>query len=577
MSEGSNPQLRRSARNRKQTVAYNEEVEDEGDRVSKPSPKKRRKTTNSRRKVDAVEEKSTNTRRARGPLQRLKEIPLDVVFVIFGYLNPQDLLHLSRTNKDLRNLLLSRSTILVWKEARSNVEGLPDIPEDLSEPAYAHLCFDTQCYLCGNKNLTINLLWHDRTRACKNCIEQSQRQRRPRIIWFSVQVDLHPQALEQRQLAIPDSLPTRFWKILRYRGDIVSFHERRQWSDRLVCSRASHQQLVREWNANKNDPVWFERKMAEGKARHKHALKLGEWWKRRLREHDVELVAKRKAREEAILQRLSDIGWKEELDLQRPLNNLRFFKKFRIGTQAKKLTEKDWNDLRPQLEEALQKARNNRLMMELRARWKRRYEKFKNLLQAELDKAPFNTVGPSVFDIASLPQFQEKLLLPIEHDLTEEDLSALFPEIPQIRDRWVRAREEDLVEHLRKSGVANPTRDMLRCATTIFVCAECKSPCVYPRPLIHVCSRGRFSCWEFFSQNWRTPSFSDFLDATYGAIWNVSDYEYSDTWATAARNILSATDLPVDATVEDIRTADLWLECPGPNQCHLFCTPMQAV
>ena len=64
---------------------------------------------------------------------------------IFGHLKPLDLLHLARTTKDLRAILMKRSSISVWKQARSQFDNLPDCPDDLSEPQYAELSFGKAC------------------------------------------------------------------------------------------------------------------------------------------------------------------------------------------------------------------------------------------------------------------------------------------------------------------------------------------------------------------------------------------------------------------------------------------------
>ena len=96
-----------------------------------------------------------------GLLKQLVEMPLDVLFEvcailhllmmtsqflqIFGHLKPLDLLHLARTTKDLRAILMKRSSISIWKRARSQLNGLPDCPDDLSEPQYAELLFGKAC------------------------------------------------------------------------------------------------------------------------------------------------------------------------------------------------------------------------------------------------------------------------------------------------------------------------------------------------------------------------------------------------------------------------------------------------
>ena len=66
---------------------------------------------------------------------------------ILRHLKPIDLLHLSRTSKVFRAFLMSRASTHFWRTARANIEGLPDCPEDLSEPAYAHLAFDSRCHV----------------------------------------------------------------------------------------------------------------------------------------------------------------------------------------------------------------------------------------------------------------------------------------------------------------------------------------------------------------------------------------------------------------------------------------------
>ena len=66
---------------------------------------------------------------------------------IFCRLEPRDLLNLARTTKPFRQFLMSRASAGMWKAARANVEGLPDCPSHLSEPAYANLAFFSYCHV----------------------------------------------------------------------------------------------------------------------------------------------------------------------------------------------------------------------------------------------------------------------------------------------------------------------------------------------------------------------------------------------------------------------------------------------
>lgn len=66
---------------------------------------------------------------------------------IFKHLRPSDILQLARVNKTFRSFLMVRSAKPIWRAARVNVPGMPDCPAHLSEPAYAHLAFDSHCHV----------------------------------------------------------------------------------------------------------------------------------------------------------------------------------------------------------------------------------------------------------------------------------------------------------------------------------------------------------------------------------------------------------------------------------------------
>ncbi|EJD06937.1 uncharacterized protein FOMMEDRAFT_59717, partial [Fomitiporia mediterranea MF3/22] len=65
-------------------------------------------------------------------------------FQISYYLGPDDLLQLSRSAKAIRELLISKSSRLIWQNAEQ-AAGLPERPPDLSSPEYASFIFDPFC------------------------------------------------------------------------------------------------------------------------------------------------------------------------------------------------------------------------------------------------------------------------------------------------------------------------------------------------------------------------------------------------------------------------------------------------
>jgi hypothetical protein len=63
-------------------------------------------------------------------------------------LPPLDLLRLTRTNKTLRGLLMSRNSRHVWIVTLGTVPYCPPIPEGMTEPAWVRLAFENACHVC---------------------------------------------------------------------------------------------------------------------------------------------------------------------------------------------------------------------------------------------------------------------------------------------------------------------------------------------------------------------------------------------------------------------------------------------
>ncbi|EIW60439.1 uncharacterized protein TRAVEDRAFT_77410, partial [Trametes versicolor FP-101664 SS1] len=83
----------------------------------------------------------------RGGLKDMPYMPLDVLVEIFSLMHPRDLLNLARTTRAFRSFLMNRAASPFWRDARKTVEGLPDCPPYLSEPAYANLTFFACCHV----------------------------------------------------------------------------------------------------------------------------------------------------------------------------------------------------------------------------------------------------------------------------------------------------------------------------------------------------------------------------------------------------------------------------------------------
>lgn len=144
------------------------EVEDqELSEDDRPRKRAKRPTEGSQKRKKRVVPKPFRKVRGRlGLLERLvKDVPLEVSLEvcddnpcfslisshrtkIFCYLEPRDLLRLSRTSHELRNILMSKSSEDIWRAARQNLRGeLQPPPPDLNEPQYAYIMFEPFCHV----------------------------------------------------------------------------------------------------------------------------------------------------------------------------------------------------------------------------------------------------------------------------------------------------------------------------------------------------------------------------------------------------------------------------------------------
>ncbi|KAG6852697.1 hypothetical protein C0991_009843 [Blastosporella zonata] len=122
------------------TVVEDTHVSDYQEVNEQVEPKKKGQNKSTKSKLPASLQ-FKNVRGRRGALKDIVEMPVD----IFMHLNPAEVLHLSRTCKSLRHMLMAKSAEFIWRQARLNLEGFPDCPEDLNEPQYACLMFDATC------------------------------------------------------------------------------------------------------------------------------------------------------------------------------------------------------------------------------------------------------------------------------------------------------------------------------------------------------------------------------------------------------------------------------------------------
>ncbi|KAE9399355.1 hypothetical protein BT96DRAFT_1019525 [Gymnopus androsaceus JB14] len=543
----------RNSTNAGRKRAQDDEHREEDEKLEEEHSRKRVRKSDSDENNQSVESSAKKTkqrmpeqfRKVRGRLGMLerlaKDVPLDVIFEIFCYLDPSDLLRLARTSNDLRGILMSKSSESIWRTARSNVEGLPPLPLDLNEPQYAHLLFESYCHVCNHKGRCDNILWSFRMRCCKSCAAAL-----PSLSDGRYKMDL-PVQFFNRNLLPQECIQgaTR-----RHRRDVGNF----QIAARLKAEFEALQ-------TPKERDAWITRKSQERRAIVAHGRLCEVWHKARLSKRTDELSDIRKQRKDAILERLAEIGWREEAE--KIIDSWREdeFTNHKAVKQPKKLTDYGWNSIKTELVEMLSTHKTERLAEEKRCtliqRYSRLEKEYDDIRSASDLREPFPAVG----DIFTYKVF-ENLIWETPED--EELTDVLFREklaqhLPQIIEQWKPAKIQELVEIMQKSVPSASAAD-LYLATSVFECTNCLSrpKMHYPQMFYHPCC----------IQNPAADSLSDarLKTYTYGrntkGPWMSRRIVWSDSGSRAATAIVESCFLdPVTATIRDLNSANPLIEC----------------
>ncbi|KAE9395805.1 hypothetical protein BT96DRAFT_977791 [Gymnopus androsaceus JB14] len=457
-----------------------------------------------------------------GLLERLaKDMPLDVIFEIFCYVSPGDLLQLARSSKDLRAMLMSKSSESIWRIARESVRDLPPRPEDLNEPQYAHLLYDPYCHVC-NQTRCDDVLSLFRMRCCTNCI------------WSTF-------TLFNSELR--ESLPAQF----RYRQD-------------LLPALYSRQNLKR-----------FQQGIAHGRSCQR-------WLEERLASRTRVLDDIRKQRKEAILNRLDEIGWRKEAKIIMSSWKIYLardeFSDHKLVKQAKKLTEYGWNSIKTDLVKKLSDCKAKRLAVKASQNpvIYQRYSDLREEYSAVLSESDIREPFPAIGDIISHKLFSD-LIWDTPHDeyLGDDFFRLKLSEyLPGIIDEWRPAKIQELLEVMRQSHSAAITSD-LHLATSIFECSNCwgRGDLRYPQVFYHSC------CHAQVPDGHRDERFEPYVSTfPYGMRpWTSRTLTINETESQASRVIIQSFSLdPTTTTIQDIYSANPLIECMScaSNQGRMF-------
>ncbi|OCH92774.1 hypothetical protein OBBRIDRAFT_750811 [Obba rivulosa] len=417
-------------------------------------PSKRRKTsadvsgaTEADRSYGAPKAKRARVVRGkRGGLKNMLEMPVDILIEIFTRLDPGDLLNLARTTKDFRAFLTSRKFAWIWKEARSNIQGLPELPAHMNEVTYANLLFSPHCHNCGKGNVKM-ILWNFDARYCKDCKSKLLLSDGGFLnaivkltgIPFTELASQHILALACSTL---DHLEVTPW------SNVYHVHQVKEF-----CDRAETVYNTQQW-------ADFEReKRAFIEARRKHVATFVSWEKEWVHAKTVETERVRRERLEAIYSRLRDDGWGKELDFLDKEADESFLELSSVR-QPKPLTERSWQSIKARLFEFMGNIRERRLTKDRQNLLTKRYHIFWCWIRGQCPDCAGDDGGMLPVDYAAMPEVRAIIDVPGDVEVTVDSFLPLLPLLPELRERWFEpwktALEDKLKAYLDVESCNNP-------------------------------------------------------------------------------------------------------------------------
>ncbi|PPQ86965.1 hypothetical protein CVT25_009787 [Psilocybe cyanescens] len=453
---------------------------------------------NSEQKIpedEAMSHKTPKTGRKRANrLAALPGMPIDILFEIFGHLHPYDLLKLSRMTKDFRRLLLSRSSMSVWKDSLANVPGLPESFPGMSEVAWINLAFSPQCHICVTSNIR-TIEWRFKLRICSKCAMEHLRE----IAFMPI--------FAQGAL-LNAVIPTRRAK----RGHVIYL-------------AADFDYVTAEFKAIED--VGARAQYINEKKIHlakflEHVERCEQWEKTQVQDRDAELRHLREERLAAcsIEKKLVDLGWDEDVTGIAYPDSLA---RHKLVNRPQRLTERSlyfdhqgplllthaffnpvWTNIKPGILDFMEEMRRKRLKRKLDAlhieRRKISVDALRAFRQSKLTEA---LLMPGLLDYWQFEPVEEVVNAPADVKVTISSFDNAILQLPELVGKWRKRIDQEMTQIIKavrgaddedlyydensesyypktKKTFPNATlsddqlSEKLRLASTVFRCQVCR-------------------------------------------------------------------------------------------------------
>ncbi|KAF7316507.1 hypothetical protein MIND_00169900 [Mycena indigotica] len=428
-----------------------------------PPSAKRQKTA----KSAAVAKRGPTTKGRRQKNCPLVELPLDVLFEIFGRCPPEDLISFSRTSHTLRAHLLSEASGGIWRAAREHADGPPVCP-GMSEQQWAHLLYGKPvCQSCGARNIQ-RVDWGLQRRICVAC-RKGNLVVKSRFKTSYPDVDLSILDLLLYTHIGGHSHGHASSSFFYWQADITAMVQKMQALDKDIQLRVP--------GARKRKEAFIAERKAFIESIAEHAEVCLSWLDgaKDRRQKEKQLVQKK--RFDDIKAKLMALGY-EEKDMQ-------VIRWQTSVQQATPLTERGWKILRPSLETDVRDAKEKRLKAEQQQLLAKRrkivvqlYEDHKRTLVPN----QWRTL-PKLFELCEDAMFQSVINCPADVEVTAAHFNDAIQALPQTIIALQTARTANLQALIDSKplsiqvtepepGEIAPHPRSLNSALAVFVCEK---------------------------------------------------------------------------------------------------------
>ncbi|EPS95884.1 hypothetical protein FOMPIDRAFT_1053786 [Fomitopsis schrenkii] len=262
-------------------------------------------TTGDRNRISNKSEGKTTGARKLGGLKDMLEMPVDIISEITRHLHPRDLLSLSWSSKSLHKFFMRKGSKYMWKQSFQSLPWHLPIPEGIIEPAWATLLFTTVCTGCGTHTTDRDPIWEFNARFCVACATTKI-------------IDSHD--------PLGDVLPRDKTHLAAHIPLAVFTPRRASFYHRTTYLRSEMQEIIDKWDilSNLGDEdalaMFIGKCILRVQRAPMHIARCEAWSEA----HAQAVIAENTALEDkylkAIVSRLRELGWGDELDHMQTCN-----------------------------------------------------------------------------------------------------------------------------------------------------------------------------------------------------------------------------------------------------------------